>query len=115
MAFVARDLNSRNHAPTGPYASLNRTGMNRTSWHVISAPAFRVKYAEEPEFHGGYQARPMPSPELLALNTYTLFSRTEKPMAPAQRSPSINGPTMNTRSKICPTPLSRSAFFAASA
>ncbi len=70
-ALVARDLNSRNQAPTGPYASLKRTGMKRTSWQVISAPALRVKNVDAPAFHGGYQARPWPSPELRGLNTCT--------------------------------------------
>src|SRR6266540_4777818 len=70
-AFVARLLNRRNHAPTGPYASLKRTGTNRTSCEVSSAPALRVKYVELPAFHGGYQARPMPSPIERGLNTWT--------------------------------------------
>ena len=45
--------------------------MKRTSWQVISAPAFSVKKAEAPAFHGGYQARPWPSPEDRGLKTCT--------------------------------------------
>src|SRR5512138_3799660 len=70
-ALVARLLKSRNHAPTGPYASLKRTGTKRTSWEVSSAPALRVKYVELPAFQGGYQARPVPSRIDRGLNTCT--------------------------------------------
>ncbi len=68
---MAIALNSRNHAPTGPYASLKRTGMKRTSWHVISAPPYSVKKALAPELKGGYQERPKPSPVERGLKTCT--------------------------------------------
>src|SRR4030042_2590357 len=89
-----------------------------------------VKKALAPELNGGYQERPEPSPVerglktwtappmaanvALALNTYTLFSRTLNPMAPTHLLPSTRGWVMKTRSKYSPL-ASAKAFLAASA